>query len=220
MGSQRRLEAREIVVRRGPRLVLDGASLRVDAGEVVVIEGASGSGKSTLLRVMATLDGPSAGQVLLDSVPSTDLPPREMRRRVAFVSQRPPMLPGSVSDNLLAGPRLRGESSSAEQVGAWLGEVGLDRDFAERIAGELSGGEQQRVAIARALANAPEVLLLDEPTSALDPAAAMHVVETILALAKKGLGVIVVTHDRTQASALGGRRYECRAGKLHEEGSA
>jgi putative ABC transport system ATP-binding protein len=212
----KRLEARQLVLRRKTRVVLDGASLRVDAGDVVVIEGASGSGKSTLLRLLSTLDQPSSGSVWLDEVPSTSIEPREMRRRVAFVSQRPPMLGGSVEENVSAGPRLRGVDVSRERIGALLREVALEEDLLERVATELSGGEQQRVAIARALANDPEFLLLDEPTSALDPTAAARVVETIVALARKGLGVVVVTHDRVQASALGGRRYECREGRLFE----
>jgi putative ABC transport system ATP-binding protein len=194
--------------------VLSGASLRLDGGDVVVIEGASGSGKSTLLRVMATLDEPASGGVWLDGAPSTALAPREMRRRVAFVAQRPPMLAGSVLENVAAGPRLRGESPSRARIFELLREVALEEDFADREATELSGGEQQRVAIARALANEPEFLLLDEPTSALDPSAAARVIDAVVTLARKGLGLVVVTHDRAQAAALGGVRYECREGRL------
>lgn len=194
--------------------MLDGASLRVEAGTVAVIEGASGSGKSTFLRVMATLLQPDGGDVLLHDVPSSAISPQEFRRRVAFVSQRPPMLPGDVEANVATGPRLRGEELRRTRLVELLREVCLDPELIERPADELSGGEQQRVAIARALANDPEFLLLDEPTSALDPATASHVVGTILALARRGLGVVVVTHDRSQAASLTATPWECVGGKI------
>jgi putative ABC transport system ATP-binding protein len=208
------LLAQAIVVQRGDRRVLDGATLRVDAGSVVVIEGASGSGKSTLLRVMATLLEPDSGEVILDDISASALSPQEFRRRVAFVAQRPPMLAGDVEANVGAGPRLRGEPLGRARILELLREVSLEPASIERPADELSGGEQQRVAIARALANDPEFLLLDEPTSALDPATASRVVDTIRALARRGLGVVVVTHDRAQASALTVSPWRCADGRL------
>lgn len=208
------LLANAIVMQRGDRRVLDGATLRVDAGSVVVIEGASGSGKSTFLRVMATLLEPDSGEVILDGVSSNTLSPQAFRRRVAFVAQRAPMLAGDVEANVAAGPRLRGESLGRARVLELLREVSLEPEAIERPADELSGGEQQRVAIARALANDPEFLLLDEPTSALDPATARRVVDTIRALARRGLGVVVVTHDRAQSAALTASPWRCAGGRI------
>src|SRR4051812_23050045 len=103
------LEARGVVVVREGRRILDGAALAVRAGEVVVVEGASGSGKTTLLRVMATLIPMDEGSLRLDGVDAAQLPPTVFRRRVAYVLQQPPMLEGSVLDNVATGPRLAGE---------------------------------------------------------------------------------------------------------------
>jgi putative ABC transport system ATP-binding protein len=201
------------VIREG-RTIVDGASLAVERGEKVAIAGASGSGKSTFLRAVATLIPIDGGRVILDGADAHAIPPTVFRARVAFVPQQPPMLPGTVADNVGKGPALRGRPIALERQIELLCAVGLDEAFLERGARDLSGGERQRVALARALANEPEVLLLDEPTAALDPDTADQVIALARSLASAGLSVVMVTHIAAHAEALGGTRLVFHAGRL------
>src|SRR6185437_6715001 len=150
----------------------------------------------------ATLIPIDGGRVTLGGVDAADLPPTAYRARVAYVPQAPPMLPGTVADNLDAGPRLRGRALPEGRAAALIRAVGLPEAFLARRAEDLSGGERQRVALARALANDPEVLLLDEPTAALDPETALGVVALARDLAGEGRGVVMVTHVVAHAEAL------------------
>jgi len=208
------LEARELVVMREGRRILDGASIAVRAGEAVAIQGPSGSGKSTLVRALATLIEPDAGTVLLDGRDAREIAPTQFRTRVAFLAQQPAMFAGTVRDNLAAGPALHGKSLGDAQAGELILAVGLDESILPRQARTLSGGEKQRVALARALANAPDVLLLDEPTAALDPYAAESIVALLVALGVRGLSVVMVTHVEAHARSLGGTLYRCERGRL------
>lgn len=215
-----RIEAQGVVVERGGRRLVDGADLRVDAGEIAAVEGASGSGKTTLLKAIATLLALDGGRVLLEGVDAAEIAPTVFRRRVAYVPQQPPMLEGTVSANLATGPRLRGAELGGAAAGALLERVGLPASFGARAARNLSGGERQRVALARALANEPVALLLDEPTAALDPAAAARILDLVRALAGEGLSVVVVTHVEEHAARLGGARWMCREGRVERREGA
>src|SRR5260370_28336224 len=166
------LEARELVVVREGRRILDGASILVAPGEAVAIQGPSGSGKSTVARALATLVEPDEGSVLLGGRYAHEIEPTRFRTRVAFLAQQPAMFAGTVRDNLEAGPSLHGKSLGDAQARELILAVGLDPSFLPREEPTLSGGEKQRVA----LANGPEVLLLDEPTAALDPDAGERIV--------------------------------------------
>ncbi len=213
-----RLAAEGVIVLREGRPIVAGADLGVDAGEIAVVEGASGCGKTTLLRAMATLIPRDAGTLKLGNLDSAQIPPTIFRRRVSYVPQQPPMLEGSVADNVATGPRLAGASLAPAALEALVLRVGLPADILARSARDLSGGERQRVALARALANEPEFVLLDEPTSALDPTSAAHVLALVRALAEQGLGVIVVTHVEEHARRLEGTRYVCVAGRIAAKG--
>jgi ABC-type iron transport system FetAB ATPase subunit len=208
------LEAREIVVLREGRRILDGASILVRPGEAVAIQGPSGSGKSTLARTLATLVEADAGTILLDGQDAHEIAPTQFRTRVAFLAQQPAMFAGTVRDNLGAGPALHGKSLGAAQARELILAVGLDESILPREARTLSGGEKQRVALGRALANAPDVLLLDEPTAALDPEAGERIVALLRALSARGLSVVMVTHVEAHARALGGTRYRCERGRV------
>lgn len=151
------------------RVVLDLPTFVVAAGSQVAIVGHNGSGKSTLLRLLALLEQPTEGSVLMDGVPGT----ARARRRVTLVEQRPALLRGTVRDNLSYGLRARGAAAAdiARAVSDVAERLGLG-PLLDRARRDLSEGEVQRVAIARALAVRPDVLLLDEPTSSADRAAA------------------------------------------------
>jgi len=214
------LEGRGLTVTFGGREVLRGVDFGLRKGEIAVIDGPSGGGKSTLLRALATLQALTGGELAEGGASASRSSPREYRVRVAYVPQAPVMFPGTVADNVRAGPRLRGIELDAARVEELLVRGGLDASFAGRPAGELSGGEKQRVAIARALANEPRVLLFDEPTSALDPESARVVLELVRRLAGDGCGVVVVTHTRAHADALGGTLYVCEDGRLRHREAA
>jgi len=208
------LEGRELVVLRGGRRILDGASILVRPGEAVAIQGPSGSGKSTLARVLATLLEADAGSVHLDGRDAREIAPSQYRTRVAFLAQQPAMFEGTVMGNLGAGPQLRGQPFDGAQARELIGAVGIDESMLSREARTLSGGEKQRVALARALANAPEVLLLDEPTAALDPDSGARIVALLRELHGRGLSVVMVTHVDEHARALGGTLYRCERGQI------
>jgi putative ABC transport system ATP-binding protein len=208
------LEARELVVLREGRRILDGASILVRSGEAVAIQGPSGSGKSTLARTLATLVEADSGTVLLGGQDAREIAPTQFRTRVAFLAQQPAMFEGTVRDNLGAGPALHGRSLGDAQARELTLAVGLDESILPREARTLSGGERQRAALARALANTPEILILDEPTAALDPDAGARIIELLRALSARGLSVLMVTHVEAHARALGGTRYRCALGRL------
>jgi putative ABC transport system ATP-binding protein len=157
------------------KILVADATFDVRRGETLAIVGPSGSGKTSLLRLLNRLDEPTSGTVFLDGADYRRLAPRDLRRRVGMVLQRPYLFPGTVAENLRFGPRQRGEELPDDQVDELLAGVGLG-GFAARNVANLSGGEAQRVSFARTLANAPEMLLLDEPTSALDDDAKAEVV--------------------------------------------
>ncbi len=213
-----RLEARDLSIRFGDRVVLDRVAFGVRAGEIAVLEGPSGAGKSTLLRALATLVPVTSGEIFVDGLASSALAPTAFRRRVAYVPQLPVMFPGTVADNVAAGPRLIGEQPTAAWIAPRLARAALPASMSERRAADLSGGEKQRVAIARALALDPEAILFDEPTSALDPETRDAILELVRSCARDGRAVVVVTHSAQDAAALGGTRWLCERG--HVERSA
>jgi putative ABC transport system ATP-binding protein len=166
------------------------------------------------------LDEPTRGTVFLEGRDYRQLPPRELRRRVGMVTQRPFLFPGDVASNLRFGPAQRGETVPDAEIARLLERVGL-AGFAAREVSVLSGGEQQRVSLARALANRPEVLLLDEPTSALDEESKLGIEELIRSLVQDhGLTCVMVTHDRDQARRMCNRVILLEAGYLMQSGTA
>jgi len=194
--------------------IVNDVSLDVQRGELLGIVGPSGSGKSSLLRLLNRLDEPTGGTVFLDGEDYHQLEPRELRRRVGMVTQRPFLFTGDIASNLRFGPAQRGETLSQADTCSLLERVGL-AGFAQRNVANLSGGEQQRVSLARALANQPEVLLLDEPTSALDEKAKAGIEELIADLiAERRFTAVLVTHDLDQARRLCHRVALIELGRL------
>jgi ABC-type lipoprotein export system ATPase subunit len=190
---------------RAARRVLDGASLDVQAGEVIAILGRSGTGKSTLLNLIGGLDRAEAGSIVVDGTRVTGASERALSRlrrtRIGFVFQFFHLLPElSGEANVLLAGRVRGASVDAAARGQDLiDRLGL-REVASSLPHQLSGGEQQRFAIARALVNDPVVLLADEPTGNLDVVAGAEVLRLLRAGADEGRAVVMVTHEASAAS--------------------
>lgn len=209
-----------ILKKNEQRLVLlDHVSLKIRQGRVHALLGPSGSGKSTLLYTINRLREINSGKIYIDNTETCLLDVHELRRRVGIVMQKAIFFSGTVSDNILYGPRIRGKE--LPDPGHYLELVGLNPDFAKRDPNTLSGGQQQRVSIARALANAPEVLLLDEPTSALDAQASEHLEDIVTKLCQEcQLTVVWVTHDLQQAQRVSQDLTLLYRGKMVEQGEA
>jgi general L-amino acid transport system ATP-binding protein len=180
--------------------VLQGVSLTVNRGEVVVLMGPSGSGKSTFIRTFNALEEYQKGKIEIDGVTlSHDLKNIEtIRREVGMVFQQFNLFPHlSVIKNITLAPtwvRKLPKPKAEELAMQLLERVGI-LEQAQKYPGQLSGGQQQRVAIARALAMQPKIMLFDEPTSALDPEMVREVLDVMRNLASEGMTMVVVTHE-------------------------
>jgi len=204
-----------VTVRAGAVTILDGLSLRLEAGAPTVLIGPNGSGKTTFLRAAMGLIRPAAGRIAWGG--RTDVPPA----RRAFVFQRPAMLRRSALGNVRYALASVGvaRADRAARAHDLLARVGL-ANLADRPARRLSGGEQQRLAIARALARNPAVLFLDEPTASLDPTATKTMEDLIAAIAASGVKVVMATHDLAEARRLAGEIALLHRGRIVEAAPA
>lgn len=207
---------------KGEIKALDGVSLEIDQGEVVVIIGPSGSGKSTLLRSLNLLEEPTSGQILVDGVDITD-PKVDInvhRQKMGMVFQHFNLFPNmTVLRNMTIAPmKLLHKSKGEIEAKAMelLRMVGLE-DRADAYPSQLSGGQKQRIAIVRALCMEPEILLFDEPTSALDPEMVGEVLDVMKNLAKEGMTMAVVTHEMGFAREVATRVVFMDEGVIMEE---
>ena len=191
----------------GKLVVLAGANLELNAGELVGLVGPSGSGKSTLLHLAGLLEPPDSGQVILEAVDCHTLTDRERtllrRQKLGFVYQFHHLLPEfNALDNIAMPLMIDGvdRETSRAKANALLAEMGLG-DRGHHQPGQLSGGEQQRVAIARALANDPRLVIADEPTGNLDPTTTERVFATLIKMVRsEGAAVLVATHNMALTS--------------------
>ena len=219
------IEVRNVSKRYGSFQVLAGCSLRVERGEVVVVCGPSGSGKSTLIKCVNGLEPVQQGEILVDGVrvtePATDLP--KLRSRIGMVFQSFDLYPHKTAlENVTLAPTIvlgRPRLDAERAAMALLARVGL-ADQAKKYPAQLSGGQQQRVAIARALAMDPIAMLFDEPTSALDPEMINEVLDVMVALAKDGMTMIVVTHEMGFARMVADRIVFMDGGQIVEDAAA
>jgi putative ABC transport system ATP-binding protein len=186
----------------GTLTILHPLDLTIPAGRVVAITGASGSGKSTLLGLIAGLDAPSTGHILIDNVDITSVGEDALARlrgaKIGFVFQFFHLLPSLTAfENVLVPIEIAGgpRGDARQRAAALLAEVGLS-ERRHHYPSQLSGGEQQRVAIARALANDPPILLADEPTGNLDSATGRQIIDLLLQIHRtRNTTLLLVTHD-------------------------
>ena len=208
----------------GENKVLKGITETIATGEVVSVIGPSGSGKSTFLRCLNLLEMPTGGKIVVDdeeiTAKNTDI--NKMREKIGMVFQRFNLFPHkTVLENITLAPvhvkkiPLEDAKKRAMEL---LSQVGL-ANKADSYPQELSGGQQQRVAIARALAMDPEIMLFDEPTSALDPEMVGEVLNVIRSLTKKGMTMVIVTHEMGFAREVSDRVFFIDEGIVMEKGS-
>jgi len=203
---------------------LNGISMEVKKGEVIVIFGPSGSGKSTFIRCINHLEDHQKGTIIVDGIELTkDMRNIEkIRMETGMVFQQFNLFPHlTVMQNITLSPiqvRKWSKEKAEAKANELLVRVGIPEQ-ANKFPGQLSGGQQQRVAIARALAMEPKIMLFDEPTSALDPEMIKEVLDVMIGLAKSGMTMLVVTHEMGFAKAVADRMYFFDQGLIVESGT-
>ena len=215
---------------KGAIKALDGVTVDINKGDVMVVIGPSGSGKSTFLRSLNLLEQPTAGSIVFEGVDITkkkDENGKKLdidlhRQKMGMVFQHFNLFPHmTILQNMCIAPvQVKGKTQAEAEAKAMelLARVGL-ADRADAYPIQLSGGQKQRVAIVRALAMEPDVMLFDEPTSALDPEMVGEVLDVMKELAKEGMTMVVVTHEMGFAREVGNRVLFMADGLLLEEGS-
>lgn len=217
LDSGPRVAAEHVTRRLGGRAVVDDVSLALQAGQVTCLLGPSGCGKTTTLRMIAGVDRPDRGRILIDGQDVTATPPEA--RGVGLMFQDFALFPHlSVLQNVAFG--LKGDMRSRlKRVGELLDKVGLS-SFATKHPHELSGGEAQRVALIRALAPRPRVMLMDEPFSGLDNRLRDGIRDATLALLKaEGTAVLLVTHEPDEAMRMADHIALMRGGRIVQQGA-
>ena len=218
------IELVELSKRFGAETAVEGLSLSIEAGELMVLLGGSGCGKTTTLKMVNRLIEPTSGSVRIGGRDTRDLAGHELRRRIGYCFQLIGLFPHmSVAENIGVTPRLLGwdEARIRRRVDELLALVELAPDrFRDRPPSALSGGQQQRVGLARALAAEPEVMLLDEPFGALDPLTRDRLQRECQKIrGELALTAIFVTHDMVEALLLGDRIAVLDAGRLVQVGT-
>ena len=200
-----------------PLTILHPLDYTIPSGRFVAVVGPSGSGKSTLLGLLAGLDSPTTGQILIDAVDITTLSEDGLARlrgeKIGFVFQFFHLVPSLTAfENVLVPMEIAGRRDAAERARRLLDEVELT-DRAHHYPSQLSGGEQQRIAIARALANDPPIILADEPTGNLDSSTGRHIMDLLLNVRRsREVTLVLVTHD-AELAALADTRLVLRDGR-------
>ena len=232
--SQKLIEVKDLkkYYNRGAIKALDGVSVDIDRGDVMVVIGPSGSGKSTFLRSLNLLEQPTGGSIVFDGVDITKKREKgadgrlhklnidQHRQKMGMVFQHFNLFPHlTVKKNLELAPsllKLKDKEAISQRADELLARVGL-ADKANVYPKSLSGGQQQRIAIARALAMDPDVILFDEPTSALDPEMVGEVLELMKELAHTGITMLVVTHEMGFAREVSNRVIFIDGGQIQED---
>ena len=209
------IKIQDLAKNYGETVALDQVNMTGSYQHITSIVGINGAGKTTLFKIIAGLDTPSGGKILIDGITMNT---EELRKHCTMVFQKSVMLGGTVYDNVAYGLRVNriSRQSIPEKVRSALAVVNLD-GFKKRKARKLSSGEQQRVAIARAIVLERDVLLIDEPTANLDPANALIIERGIKDSAQSRV-VLLCTHNLSQARRLSHRVVHLYRGTVVEEG--
>ena len=210
---------RDICKRYGSNLVLDGTGIDIASHDCIVITGKNGAGKTTLLRIIAGLEKPESGEVVLDN--SVAAPWRKQRKRllksIMYLHQQPYMLAGSLQRNIeyaaRLNPSIADRASSVSKAIHWAGLDGLE----SQSAASLSGGQKQRVALTRARLRDPQILLLDEPTANLDSDGRDRTLVMLKAFLESGTAVVISTHDPNIFANLNGHALHLEDQKLRDK---
>jgi len=212
------IELRQLSKHFGDTVAVDGVSLTIEAGELVVLLGGSGSGKTTTLKMINRLVEPSDGRVIIDGEDAAAMPAPTLRQKIGYVFQRIGLFPHmTVAENIAVPLSLAGwaRDRARARVDELLELIELGAAMGARTPAELSGGQQQRVGVARALAAKPTLMLLDEPFGALDPLTRDRLQRSFGELRKKlKLTAVFVTHDVVEALLLADRIAVLRDGAL------
>ena len=210
--------------KKGVIKALDGVTVDINRGDVMVVIGPSGSGKSTLLRSLNLLEEPTSGSIIFENVDITNkkIDINKHRQKMGMVFQHFNLFPHkTILENMILAPvevkKVPVDEAKAKAM-ELLKRVGLE-DRADAYPIQLSGGQKQRIAIVRALCMEPDVMLFDEPTSALDPEMVGEVLDVMKELAHEGMTMVVVTHEMGFAREVGNRVLFMDDGKLVEEGT-
>lgn len=215
------IKIKNLVKQFQDHVVLNGISIDIAQGEVVVIIGPSGSGKSTFLRCLNYLEAPTNGEIIIDGIKLNKSTLGKLQPRMGMLFQHFNLFNNmSVIENILYAPKTVLKKSTEDllsKADQLLTQVGL-LNKKSAYPHSLSGGQKQRVAIVRALMMDPEILLLDEPTSALDPEMVKEVLITIKSLAHKGMTLIMNTHEMSFAKEIADRILFMDHGQIIEQG--
>ncbi|WP_040229040.1 ABC transporter ATP-binding protein [Bhargavaea cecembensis] len=212
---------RQVSYSAGNKKIIKEVTGSFPAGKITTLVGPSGAGKTTVLKLCNGLLSPSAGEILISGRPIGDYEPTGLRRKVGIALQDAPVVKGTVMDNLALPLRLQKKELSREEAMAWLDDVGLEPEYLDAKASELSGGQRQKVSIARTLVNRSEILLLDEITSALDRTSRREVEELIVRINRKyGTTMVWITHNLEQALTIGDYTWVLMGGELVETGES
>ncbi len=210
--------SRTVTSGSAPLTILHPTTLRIERGTAVAITGPSGSGKSTLLGLIAGLDAPTTGRIVLDGVDITALGEEALAKlrggKIGIVFQFFHLIPTLTAlENVLVPMEIAGVPEAGARARRLIAEVGLS-DRATHYPSQLSGGEQQRVAIARALANDPPILLADEPTGNLDSTTGAQIIDLLVSIDRgRGRTLVLVTHD-AELAARADRTIPLRDGRV------
>jgi len=194
------LDIRNLSMNYGDEKALDGLELKIENLDSVSVIGPSGGGKSTFLRLVAGLEKPSSGEVIVNGIPIDyeEKALREYRKRIGLVFQSHNLFPHWTAMQNIIIPMIKvfgiDKKSALERAYGLLDKFGLT-EHADKLPVQLSGGQQQRISIARAMARQPEILLLDEPTSALDPQLTKEVLDMLIKLKEEGTNILMATHE-------------------------
>lgn len=213
------VEFHNVTFSRNNRPLVSNLNFSIHRGEALILLGRSGSGKTTTMKLINRLFIPTQGEVLFDSIPTTQWDEIKLRRKIGYVIQETGLFPHfTVERNVGLVPSLEGWKPKEIKMRVYelLDLVGLDPDrFAQRFPHELSGGQRQRVGVARALAADPPVLLMDEPFGALDPITRLELQQEFKRLQQElGKTVVFVTHDIQEAFVLASRIGLMHGGEL------